>query len=297
MDNLLNERTNPSAHETPHEILTKATTALPAGPVRDSKPPAALEDMSTFNTQDPRSLINLLPRVIRDLAVLVPIKYFEFTEQELEAECFQGVPAFDDARRIRISFWNEYDRVQQYGERQMKLVGICAGVCTEVYLTRKFITNQRFLAWILRPPPAYVTALSDIHDIGLRQMLAISQLPIQRDDKGNFDVKLMTLQKAIHDRIDSRLKGAIAVVINQNVDQRNLNVNVAATPGQAKNMLGNSSSSQPSMEEVESRIRQLEQKSVLLQAPSQVTPDLMRDVSPPVPIPIEVDDSDDEVEP
>ncbi len=294
---MLQERVLSTDHYNPREILAQATTALPSGPVRDAKPSAEHEEMAHFNTEDPRSLINLLPKVIRDYAVLVPITYFELTEKELEDECFQNSPAFDDARRIRISFWDEYDRVCRYGEKKMQLTNICAGVCTEVYLTRKFITKQRFLAWMLRPPAAYVAALTDIHDIGLRQMLEIIKMPIQRDDKGNLDVKLMNLQKSIYERADARLKGAIAVVISQSVDQRNLNVNVNASPGQAKQMLG-SSPSQPSFEEVESRIRQLEQKSVLLQAPSQVTPDLMRNMSPPVPEPIEVDYQDDtEVEP
>lgn len=253
--------------------------------------PPALADTSHFDNSNPRSLINLLPKFIAEYAVLVPSKYFEMREEELAPVCFESGQPFDEARKLRISFWDEYDRCQRYDEKKMLVTRITDGICAEPYFIRKFITKQKHLAWILRPPTGYIAALQDIHDLSLRQMLAIVQLPLQKDDRGNWDTKLMNLQKAIYERTDARLKGAIAEV--HQIDQRNLQVNVNATGKEAKEMLGPNSAPTPlTFEEVESRIRQLEKKSVLLQAPSHIEPDLMRDISPSVPenVPVEIDE-------
>lgn len=274
------------------EVALSQVVGLPA-------PREELLDDHNFDVENPRSMINLLPKVLRDYAVLVPQEFFEMTEDQLKLACFDTGVAFDEARRLRLSFWDEYDRAARYDSGKMDMKNITGGICAHMYFLKKYVTNQKWLAWMLTPPTGYIAALTDIHEISLRQMLAIVQLPLERDDKGRWDVKLMNLQKSIYERADARLKGAIAQVqqISQTVDQRNVNVNIAATPSQAKGMLGpNTGPSSLSFEEVESRIRLLEKKSVSLQAPSHIETDLMRDISPVRPEVIVVE-ADEEVEP
>lgn len=267
----------------PNHIEIEAAIPIPTSiRVGGATPPEALKDEPMFDVNNPRSLINLLPSSIRDYAVRVPKRYFTLSESELELECFDGAKPFNEARRLRIGFWLEYDRVQNYEEKIMIVANIVKGNCGEFYFLKKFLTNQKHLAWMLRAPEGYINALEDIHSLGIKKMIEILMLPVERDDRGNQDTRLMKVQKSIYDSADLRLKGAIVQQVNQTIDQRNLQVNVSGTLGQAKEMLA-PSPSQPSWDEIESKIRLLESKSVRLQAPSHIETDLMRDISPPVP--------------
>lgn len=279
----------------PAKILAEASIDIaPQQVVGLPAPREELQQDANFDLENKKSMINLVPKYLREYAVVLPQKYFEMTEDELKRECFPTVvtvdgaqicEATDEARRLRLSFWDEYDRACRYGEK-MEMTRVTSGICGQSWFNKKFISNQKLLAWMLTPPSGYVALLSDILELSGRRLLEIVKLPLERDAKGNWDTKLMTLQKSIYERADNRLKGAIAQIFNQTVDQRNLNVNVQATPGQAGLP---SAAATPTFEEINERIRLMEAKSLALQAPSRIEVELMKEVSPPTPAPIEVE--------
>ncbi len=247
----------------------------------------------SYDPGDPHCVFNMLPVVLRTAALAIPAKYWEMEDKHLTKMCFEDGKPHTEARRLRISFWHEYERAVRFEQRKMRFGNVIHGVCTEGWFRNTFMKNEKWFAWILRPPVEYRVTLEDLHHISTKRMEEILALPIERNDKGNWDTSLMKLQKEIHDGITNRIHGAVVQRIAQTLDQKTLSV--TATAKEAKNLLG-TPASPSTMAEVESRIRQLEKKSTSLQAPSHIETDLMRDVSPPTPEPIEVEYSTDDEE-
>lgn len=236
--------------------------------------PAAVdgEKLAEFDESDPRSLVNLLPHFVKELVAKLPTELYEKTEAELRSMIFGEDEKEDEtSSRLRVAFWDEYDRVQRYEEDQMDMRRVTDRICTPVYLNKRFLSDPLKLAWLLHPPVGYDLNLKEIHLLSLRAMRAAMELPTT-DGKGKPNVKLIEAQMKIFQHVDMRIKGAVI----QRIDQRNLNVNMNAdaSPEVAKEVNRISSMT---MEEIEDRIKFLEGKSKSLEAPGNVSVQLMPD--------------------
>lgn len=246
--------------------------------IRDNVEEPTLNE-ANYDLNNPRSMVSLLPKFLYDRVKLLPARFFVMTEEELAHECFGGEPN-EVSRRLRLAFWEEYDRCQRYQEKEIDIARVVTGICNMTYFKKRFIADWRLLCWILQPPPLYMTDLKDIHEMSLRRLLEVAKLPIERDEKGKVDTKLIDLQQKIFAHVDMRIKGAIV----QKIDQRNLSVNVDVDPDspEGKKILDASRPQHLSMSEVESKIKALESKSLELQAPMRIETDLMRETLPVV---------------
>lgn len=241
-------------------------------------PPEAKDELNfaDFDDSDPNSLINMVPDVLKRAIQEVPVMYYEMAEDELSLHCFgedeKNRPKQPDStsERLRIAFWDEYDRASRYRER-MEIRRICQGTCSEVYFVRKFIQDVQKLAYILHPPISYQINLKDLHELSLRGMRQILSMPI-KDDKDRPNTRLMDIQFKIHQHVDMRLKGAII----QRIDQRNLNLNMNADVPQTT-VEEISKVTQLSMSEIDKRIASLQAESKTLLTPAQVKVDLLKD--------------------
>lgn len=281
----MNKRLNaaPIAHDPPKP---RDSTALIIRPPESDE----LVQDAHYDLKNPRSMVRLLPTFIVERVKYLPSRFLEMTEAELQEACFEANRPSDDARLLRIAFWEEYDRCQRYEEKQIDVSRVTQGICSVSYFANRFVTDYRLLAWMLRPPALYLNQLKDIHELSLRQLLAVIQLPIERDEKGKVDTKLIDLQQRIFQHVDMRIKGAII----QKIDQRNLSVNVDVDGNspEGKKILEQSRTQHLSMSEVESKIKALEEKSIKLQAPTRIETDFMREVSPVV---VDIPHSTDEI--
>ena len=241
-------------------------TQQPEKPVVPTASVQPDEEVSNFDKSDPRSLFNLLPRFLQDRLEQIPAEFFEFTEDQIRQQLFGNEAPDQTTNRLRVAFWEEYDRVQRYKENILKFQRICEGVCTPAYFMKKVVPDDKKLVWLLHQPSDYNITLHEIHELGLRQLRNVLCLPIL-DERGRPNTRLIEVQNKIFQHIDMRLKGGIV----QRTDQRNLNINGQLTPEQTAAAAASiPPPKEDSMAEIELRLAALKQRSTLLEAPSVI---------------------------
>jgi hypothetical protein len=231
--------------------------------------PAA--DASPFDKSNPRALFNLLPKYIQDRMEEIPEVFFESTEEEIRQQLFGGNSPDQTLNRLRVSFWEEYDRVQRYKEPKLDIAKVVEGVCLPRYFMTKILPIDAKLVWLLHAPTDYQINLREMHELSLRQMRNVMALPIVDPATGKINTKLIEVQNKIFTHVDMRIKGAII----QRIDQRNLNVNLEGEAAEAKaKEIAEGPKRQESMAEIDARLSNVRQRIELLSAPSLISADL-----------------------
>lgn len=224
---------------------------------------------------NPRAVFNLVPLWLKACTRRVTLANPDLwakSEADLQEALFgENVPD-PTSNKLRIAFWEEYERTQREGLPELDLERVIRGVCSMKFLQEKFTKSDLQVAWLFHPPTEYKLDLRDLQHLSLKALRKIMAMPATNPD-GTPNVKLIETQLKIFQHVDMRLEGAII----QRIDQRNLNVNVNADEkkGQAveaKNAL--------SMSEIDEKLKLLERRSKALTAPAIIQVDLMKEVSP-----------------
>jgi hypothetical protein len=217
--------------------------------VRDSEP------VVLFDTNDPRALLNLLPATVRKA---IEDAMFDASNAELFAmdemtlyKYIKDSPAAWNVtptdNRIRLKWWMEYDFCQATMARGMEMKRVIAGVCTHEFFYRRYLNVPYKVAWLLCPPTGYAIKVNEALEFSLEQMRDILSQPHVRG--GIVDTKLGELKAKIHAMLDVRVKGAPM--------QKTMNIN-AQLSGAAAGRAVMAATAQPSMEQLERRMRELE---------------------------------------
>jgi len=153
------------------------------------------------------------------------------------------------ASRLRLSFWEEYEKAVNSG-RQMRLSGIFKGVCSENHFIENFLQRNDRVAYMLTPPANYVVQVKEALYEGLETLRQIVSAPVI-DDQGYLipraaDVVLKAVQM-----LDARVKGAVVQRIDQRMVSLNMNQNM-----QDQNLLP------ASMEDIEKQLEEVKMKLV-----------------------------------
>lgn len=199
---------------------------------------------SVSDSDNPRSIINLVPGAVREAIDSLGSDLLGMTEKELEALTPHGSWTVTD-RRLRTAFWIEYGRAQDLGQH-MNIGNVFNGVCSKPYFYSSVLKNKPRLAYLLLAPQDYRVAMEEALGFGVDRLREILEMPIfDENSKPNPKVADVIL-KAVQ-MLDQRVKGAVV--------QKNLNVNVGSdgkSPNDAKD-------AQPqTMEEIERRLAELE---------------------------------------
>jgi hypothetical protein len=208
-----------------------------------------------FDRNDPRSLINLLPREAKEAIPDVPVAYLYMSERELAAEVRPSVRV----RQIRIAFWKEYDAAQASLSR-MTIAGMQQFLdgLPSIHV-RQALTSPITLSFIICPPASYDNMLEESLARGLSRIQEIMDLPLHNND-GEVDHKTVELILKATAFIDMRKNGMPTQRTEQTIKQLNVNVS-------RKDMkqLGQHSR----IEDIDQKIKQLE---------SQLNKDVIVDV-------------------
>ncbi len=157
-----------------------------------------------FTRDNPRSVINLLPgdcqAKIFNAASTRP-DLFRMAEKPLRKLC-KPTPTDE---RLRLAFWNEYDRAQTLNS-DMRIVHIFAGICSKQYFEQYYLSEPVNVAWMLCTPTNYVIALKEMLVRGQDQLRDILEQDVV-DEDGKVDVKLGELILKIYTVVENRLKG------------------------------------------------------------------------------------------
>lgn len=214
--------------------------------------PTALEN-SILDRTNPASLVNMAPKTLSDAIRDCPPSLLMLSEQELKGELRElGQEPTLAVHRLRIAFWNEYSTAQAE-KRKMSMHQIYGKVCGESTWFKIMRHLPGHLAWILCPPPEYVNAAEAALLLGIDQLHDILSQP-HLDKLGGLDAKKASVKVEIVKFLDQRVKGAV-VQKTQNL-HAHLNAKGSQVPEAPR-----------SLEEVERRMRELEEQALLLSTP------------------------------
>lgn len=230
------------------------------------------EPFKEYVTKDARALVNVLPEKLRRAIDRLPDDLLTKSEDELHQLNFALESADSTSNKLRISFWDEYERVLREKEMMMEIERVVKGICSISYFERIFCSNVNRLAWLIHAPSEYKMDLRDLHSLGIKALRKIMTLPPTNPD-GSPNTKLIEAQNKIFQHVDMRIEGAII----QRIDQRNVNVNLTGKPEEAVPQKG-----PLTMHEIDAKLKQLEKQSIALSAPAIINVDLMKETEPDI---------------
>jgi len=216
---------------------------------RDFLPAEQFHDIDPYDTDNPKSMINMVPDWIKSRMLNETMRKLAYlSDEELEAEVKPNL----SLKRLRTAFWAQYDNLHNSPMRNNKnfnKIGIfkmCMGICTTQYFMEKIARNDFMLAYIIRPPLDYDNAMQESLQHGLNRVREILNFPLYepRFNKDGLPIvdkhtgeQVMSPNEKIANLIlktvaflDLRIKGAtvqkIHQVSDQNITRRSLNMNV-----------------------------------------------------------------------
>lgn len=186
--------------------------------MRDEDRPPALapsyveaHSVELFDRRDPRSVVNLVTPEVADAIERAGAERPELFGMDditlmkrLKAD--GHMPNAVD-NRIRIRFWEEYDRAQSES-RPMRIGEVLAGVCTRPFFYQTYLKRPDKVAWLMAPPSSYIAKMHEALDFGLDQLRDILEQPHVMSN-GKVDSRLAELKAKIVAMMDIRVKGAI----------------------------------------------------------------------------------------
>ncbi len=212
--------------------------------------PEALLDVDILDQKHPQSMINLVPEWLKNRMLSEGMqRYLRMSEDEL----VENVKPNLTLKRLRSSFWYEYERIHRnYGrwpDKRKNNVGmyrVCNGVCTTQYFMDKISRNDLYLSWIVRPPINYDKALNEALEHGVSRLREILNLPLYKTklDRHGIPVVDPHTEEVVQEPddkianiilktvafLDLRIKGAVTQRIHQvtesNISSQQINMNI-----------------------------------------------------------------------
>lgn len=186
------------------------------------------QEISLFDKTDSRSVVCLVPeriaQAIEDAAFEHP-EFFDKDERDLykHLRSQEMTPSPTD-NRLRLRFWDEYDRVQGTEKKAMNMANVLAGICSKELFYGTYLKRSNKVAWLMCPPAGYMIKAEEALEFGLEQLRDILEQPHVQFNK--VDTKLGELKAKIVMMLDTRVKGAVL--------QKSMNLHVSATHAQVQ---------------------------------------------------------------
>lgn len=188
---------------------------------------------------------------------------FRITQEILEFELGKG----DATRRIRMAFWDEYDKSIKTNS-PMQFYNVIGALCSVSRFRKLCRVSPPLVCWLLNPPNSYSTRLQELSMLGedrMKEIMSVS--PIYN---GKVDAKLAMAQVKLWEILQDRIHGAVT----QTVENKNLNLNAnVAAPGSP----GAAAEHGASLQEIESKIEEVKKKINTLTSPAPIRVDVVAD--------------------
>jgi hypothetical protein len=225
-----------------------AATAAPLEkPSLDELPLAA----ELFDEEDPRSLVNLLPRPLANLfkSDVVNKKFLYLSEREAERRLEPETVVY----KIRIAFWKEFESARVTGRAisLSKVAGLCG--LPEHYVRNILMHRPGAFTFCLVPPSSYETELQEALMYGLRRIREeILTLPIRREVV-NKDGMVETVVDADAAKLVLQAAAFVDMRINGGIVQKQLTVHKEIDSGNRK-------MDRQTLTDLENKIKEMEDK-------------------------------------
>jgi len=176
----------------------------------------------------------MVPKELRPFLDRLPESIMGKTEDELR----HSLKPDDMLCRLRISFWDEYQRAHNTGGT-MVLENIIRGCCSEEYFLAYVAIKHEKLRWIIEVPKDYYLAMREMLDLGLSRLRDILKIDFMEDVPVRVGKEIEYVKRAnprimaeirtVVQLLDQRVKGAIVQKlaikqesVNYNVDSGNM---------------------------------------------------------------------------
>jgi hypothetical protein len=160
---------------------------------------------SVLDRESPQSAISLLPTVVGDAcesAVMALMDLSKLHERQLLAALRKlGKSPTPNDNRLRLSFWDEYDRAVETGSK-MRVGHIVHGVCQQDYFYNEFLKKPHKVIWMITPPASFETLKEEALCLGIGQIRDILETPHVVD--GVIDEKLVALKARLVKTLEGR---------------------------------------------------------------------------------------------
>ncbi len=142
-----------------------------------------------------------LPFPIEEKLKSIPKELLDLPFEEIEKKCGHNI----DLRRMRVSFWIEYDRAYRT-QTAFSLANVFKGIMTGQGFQKHIISNTYKIIYLTTPPPSYQVIMEELLHFSLmldREILALPHI----DDEGKVDTKLLTIKHRVAQAVHNRVKG------------------------------------------------------------------------------------------
>ncbi len=205
-----------------------------------------------YDIEDPRSVYNLVPQWTRNVMHLIPSDLWMLDEPELRKRCSP------DARvnRIRLAFWAEYEAAQaKIGRISFYEVSRRCGIAE--YFIRKLLEDTHTLAFVLCAPASYDSFLEEALQHSLSRLREVLDFSLH-DENGRPNIKQAEMVLKTAAFLDMRKNGAF---VNRTFNVHKIQNETVNAPAEQNKLTS---------EELDKKIRQLEQKKEYIQLRDEI---------------------------
>lgn len=193
---------------------------------------------SALDSDNPRSLLNILPSSVTQYLKAIPSNLTEMSIEELRKAAIGKHGSAEMLDMLRTAWWVEYNRAQRT-KTNFKLANVFNGLVGAKGFHNDWISNSFRLLYIITPPVDYQVNQHRILEMAFAQEMKILSMPVMKmkyDKEGNpigeeIDSKLLSVQQKIGESIRNRVLG-MPVQRSMQYNQ-NHNFNMGAPSGGA----------------------------------------------------------------
>lgn len=187
-------------------------------------------DDGAFDSENPQSLVNLLPESIKENFKQVQNHFLQDLSDESLRKNIRHTKEYKLVRKLRQSFWLEYNHAVEAG-RKMQMTRIWQGITINSGEFYSVMKKEHFAAFIFTRPLAQNIADMELLEMGTKRMYDILRAsPYRLDSEGKPTKELnpstAKVQIDLFKHIDERVRGGVIKKVQVQSDQRSLNVNV-----------------------------------------------------------------------
>lgn len=238
---------------------------LPAERIRDSGNQGVM--LGVLDKDNPRSIYNLF-QYGQWKTLLDKLEHCDFNIPEKTLRQLAKTNTNTELNRLRHAFWEEYNRAQFYND---KMHPFTMGI-TNITTWQRFeelLKDKHCLVYILTPPPQYKVQVKEGLSHGLERVREILDLPLQDPVTGKINTQICNLIMSATKFLDARVNGAFTQKqVNYNVNENKTTIEDKTSPA-----------TQLTVEDIDKKIRELENKKKSIPAPSGIVGVPMNDIT------------------
>lgn len=158
--------------------------------------------ITIFDPAEPRSVYNLVPTEVQKSMKNVHPEVWKYSFPLIEKRAKVDVTL----AQLRVAFWQEYNNTQDLFKDRIIMSNVTRNICSKPTLY-SYLRDQYKCAYLFYPTVDYISAMSEMQDLALREMRKILKMP----NAGNKGANMPVIREKIKifALLENRLRGAL----------------------------------------------------------------------------------------